>query len=85
MTFTAHCGTMGTVKETYTITTERKETKMNKEERPTMPGIVAVTKYLVDIWRDSKCPDMYEYLFECKKCKYNELCAKLDELSEVVK
>lgn len=22
---------------------------------------------------------------ECKKCKYNELCAKLDELSEVVK
>lgn len=48
---------------------------MNKEERPTMPDIVAVTKYLVDIWRGSKC----------KKCKYNELCAKLDELSEVVK
>lgn len=54
---------------------------MNKEERPTMPDIVAVTKYLVDIWRGSKCPDTYE----CKKCKYNELCAKLDELSEVVK
>lgn len=59
--------------------------KMNKEERSTMPGIVAVTKYLVDIWRGSKCPDTYEYLFECKNCKYNELCAKLDELSEVVK
>lgn len=58
---------------------------MNKEERPIMPAIVAVTKYLVDIWRDSKCPDTHEYLFECKKCKYNKLCAKLDELSEVVK
>lgn len=58
---------------------------MNKEERTTMPAIVAVTKYLVDIWRGSKCPDTHEYLFECKKCKYNELCAKLDELSEVVK
>lgn len=58
---------------------------MNKEERHTMSGIVAVTKYLVDIWRGSKCPDTHEYLFECKKCKYNELCAKLDELSEVVK
>jgi hypothetical protein len=23
---------------------------MNNEERPTMPGIVAVTKYLVEIW-----------------------------------
>ena len=58
---------------------------MNKDERPTMAGIVAVTNYLVDIWRVSKCPDLHEYLFECKKCKYNKLCAKLDELSEVVK
>ena len=57
---------------------------MNKE-RFAMPSIVAVTKYLVDIWHDSKCPDTYEYPIECKKCKYNELCAKLDELSEVVK
>ena len=53
---------------------------MNKEERPTMPDIVAVTKYLVDIWRGSKCPDTHG----CKKCKYNELCAKLDELAKVV-
>lgn len=49
-----------------------------------MAGIVAVTKYLVDIWRGSKCPDTHEYLFECTKCKYNELCAKLDELAKVV-
>lgn len=30
---------------------------MNNEEMPTMDGIVAVTKYLVAIWRRSKCPD----------------------------
>lgn len=58
--------------------------EMNKEERSTMPGIVAVIKHLVDIWRVSKCPDTYEYLFECKNCKYNELCSKLDELAKVV-
>lgn len=57
---------------------------MNNEERPTMAGIVAVTKYLVDIWRDSKCPDTHKDLFECENCKYNELCAKLDELAKVV-
>ena len=49
-----------------------------------MAGIVAVTKYLVDIWRDSKCPEPHKYLFECKSCKYNELCAKIDELAKVV-
>ncbi|UWG67387.1 MAG: hypothetical protein [Bacteriophage sp.] len=57
---------------------------MNNEERPTMAGIVEVTKYLVDIWRDSKCPDTHKYLFECKNCKYNELCAKIDELAKVI-
>ena len=57
---------------------------MNNEERPTMDAIVAVTKYLVDIWRRSKCPDARVCIFESKKCKYNELCEKLDELSKVV-
>ena len=57
---------------------------MNNKDLPTMPGIVAVTKYLVDIWCGSKCPDAHEYLFECKKCKYNEFCAKFDELAKVV-
>lgn len=33
---------------------------MNNEERATMAGIVAVTKYLVDIWRGSKCPVTHE-------------------------
>lgn len=57
---------------------------MNNEEMPTMNGIVAVTNYLVAIWRRSKCPDECSYLFECQKCKYNELCERLDELSKVV-
>lgn len=57
---------------------------MNNEEMPTMDGIVAVTKYLVAIWRRSKCPDEGGYLFECQKCKYNELCERLDELAKVV-
>lgn len=53
---------------------------MNKEERPTMASIEAVSKYLVEIFRVSECPSESE----CKKCKYNELCAKLDELAKVV-
>lgn len=57
---------------------------MNNEEMPTMDGIVAVTKYLVAIWRRSKCPDEGGYLFECQKCKYNELCERLDELAKVM-
>lgn len=57
---------------------------MNNEERHTMAGVVAVTKYLVDIWCDSKCSVTHKNLFECMNCKYNELCAKIDELAKVV-
>lgn len=57
---------------------------MNNEEMSTMNGIVKVTKYLVAIWRISKCPDEGGYLFECQKCKYNEFCERLDELAKVV-
>lgn len=57
---------------------------MNNEERATMAGIVEVTKNLVDIWRVSKCPGACEYLFDCENCKYNVLCAKIDELAKVV-
>lgn len=52
---------------------------MNKE-RPTMASIEAVSKYLVEIFRVSECPGNSE----CNKCKYKELCEKLDELSKVV-
>lgn len=57
---------------------------MNNKDLPTMQSITALVKFLVDSWRGSKCPDTYEYLFECKKCKYNELCSKIDELAKVV-
>ena len=57
---------------------------MNNEERSTMGGIVAVTKYLVDIWRRSKCPYTDAPSYACAKCNYNVLCSKLDELSKVV-
>ena len=53
---------------------------MNKDERPTMASIESVVKYLVEIWRESKCV----YTYECKNCKYNELCPKLYELAKVV-
>lgn len=54
-----------------------------KEERPTMPGIVAVTKYLVGIWHESKCPSILLPV-DCCDCKYRYLCSKLDELSKVI-
>lgn len=57
---------------------------MNNEEMHTMDDIVSVANYLVAIWRISKCPDEGGYLFECQKCKYNEFCERLDELSKVV-
>lgn len=57
--------------------------KMNKEERPTMPGIVAMTKYLVGIWHESKCPSILLSV-DCCECKYRYLCSKLDELSKVI-
>lgn len=57
---------------------------MNNKEMHTMDDIVSVAKYLVVIWSRSKCPDEGSYLFECQKCKYKELCERLDELAKVV-
>lgn len=57
---------------------------MNNEEMHTMDDIVSVAKYLVVIWCRSKCPDECSYLFPCQKCKYKELCERLDELAKVV-
>lgn len=56
---------------------------MNKEERITMSGIVAVAKYLVGIWHESKCPSILLPV-DCCECKYRHLCSKLDELSKVI-
>lgn len=59
---------------------------MNKEERPTMASVEAISKYLVEIFRVSECPSKSECpdTSECNKCKYKELCEKLYELAKVV-
>lgn len=53
---------------------------MNNKEQPTMQTVTALTEILIDKWCDSRCPDPCE----CNKCKYNELCAKIEELEKVV-
>ena len=53
---------------------------MNKEERPTMASVEAMSKYLVETFHVSECPSKSE----CNKCKYKELCEKLYELAKVV-
>nr|DAK73642.1 MAG TPA: hypothetical protein [Caudoviricetes sp.] len=53
---------------------------MNNKDLPTMQSIIALVKFLIDTWRTSKCSDNGL----CKVCKYNELCAKIDELAKVV-
>ena len=56
---------------------------MNNKEQPNMLSVTALTKFLIDTWRESKCSDS-EAPFSCTLCKYNELCAKIDELAKVV-
>lgn len=49
---------------------------MNNKELPTMETVTALTKSLIDTWRDAKCP----VPCDCNTCKYKELCAKIAEL-----
>ena len=56
---------------------------MNNKEQPTMQSITALAKFLIDTWRTAKCPDN-NMPYSCTVCKYNELCAKIDELSKAV-
>lgn len=56
---------------------------MNNKDLPTLPTMQTVrtlTEILIDKWCDSICPDPCE----CNKCKYKELCAKIEELVKVV-
>lgn len=53
---------------------------MNNKDLPTMQSIIALLKFLIDTWRTAKCSDNEL----CKVCKYNELCAKIEELAKVV-
>lgn len=61
---------------------------MNNKEQPTMQSITVLAKFLIDTWRMSKCPypgtSADAPAYTCTKCKYNELCAKIDELAKVV-
>ena len=56
---------------------------MNNKVQPNMKSITALTKFLIDVWSMSKCPENGESNF-CRVCKYNELCAKIEELAKVV-
>mgnify|MGYP007126583326 CR=1 FL=1 len=56
---------------------------MNNKEQPNMASVTALTKFLIDIWRESKCPG-YLLSSDCCDCKYKKLCAKIDELAKVV-
>ena len=57
---------------------------MKNKELPTMQTVTALTKFLIDTWRESKCPYSAEPAYCCAKCKYKELCATIDELAKVV-
>lgn len=57
---------------------------MNNKEQPTMQTVTALTKFLIDTWRGSKCSASAEPAYCCAKCKYKELCAKIEELAKVV-
>lgn len=52
---------------------------MTNKEQPNMLSVTALTKFLIDTWRESKCPNFNN----CTKCDYNELCNKINELAKV--
>ena len=56
---------------------------MNNKDQPNMKSITALSKFLIDAWYTSKCPDN-DVPYSCTVCKYNELCAKIEELAKVV-
>lgn len=53
---------------------------MNNKDLLTMQCITDMAIILIDAWRTSKCPDSAT----CIKCKYNDICAKIEDLSKVV-
>lgn len=57
---------------------------MNNKELPTMQTVTALSKFLIDVWRESRCPYTDTPSYACANCKYKELCAKIEELSKVV-
>lgn len=57
---------------------------MKNKELPNMQTVATLCKFLIDTWRESKCPYNDAPSYACAKCKYNVLCSKLDELAKVV-
>lgn len=53
---------------------------MNNKEQPTMRSVASLTKFLIDVWRESRCPNFND----CIKCNYKELCTNIEELAKVV-
>lgn len=49
-----------------------------------MQTVTALTKILIDTWRESKCPYTDAPAYACTKCEYNVLCSKIEELAKVV-
>lgn len=56
---------------------------MKTKEQPCMQSVTALAKFLIDTWRESKCPG-YLLPSDCCDCKYKKLCAKIEELAKVV-
>ena len=56
---------------------------MNNKQQPNMKTIRALAKFLIGAWHTSKCPDN-DVPYCCTDCKYNELCAKIEDLEKVV-
>lgn len=56
---------------------------MNIKEKPTMQTVTTLTKFLIDTWRESKCPG-YLLPADCTDCKYRKLCDKIEELEKVI-
>ena len=57
---------------------------MKNNKPANMESVKALTKFLIDTWRDSKCPCTDSPAYACTKCQYNELCANIDELAKVI-
>ena len=53
---------------------------MNNKDLPNMQSVTVLAKFLIDTWRESKCPDSEN----CTKCKYNEFCEIVVDLSKAV-
>lgn len=57
---------------------------MKNNDQPSMFVVKSLARFLVETWRESKCPYTDAPAYACTKCEYNVLCSKIDELAKVV-